>query len=131
MDRKTARLPLRVLNQLFGGPPGPGFAPPAICAIIRLGNRPLFDRTIAAAKKGRSILSHFVLSVVSTTLEATDPPEDFEVRLSELIRVSRVEGPRHTPAQQGLNNLGRQRRTFGPNLAVGVSNSSGPNRMPS
>ena len=64
---KTARCSPRVLSQLFGGPPGPGFVPHAICAnIIRLGNRPLFCRTIAPAKKSRpfrivvALLSHFV-----------------------------------------------------------------------
>ena len=40
--------------------------------------------------------------VVRTTLDAMDSPEGFEVRLSELVVVSRVEGPRHTPVQQGL-----------------------------
>ena len=67
VDQETARSSLRVLSQLFGGPPGPGFFPPAICAnIIRLGNRSLFCRTVAPAKKSRrlrvvvSILSQFV-----------------------------------------------------------------------
>ena len=48
------------------------------------------------------------VGVVRTTLEANDSPEDFEVRLSELVILSRVEGPRHTPVQQGLNHLGLQ-----------------------
>ena len=33
---------------------------------------------------------------------------DFGARLSELVIVRRVEGPRHTPVQQGLNHLGLQ-----------------------
>ena len=45
------------------------------------------------------------VGVVRTTLEAKDPAEDFKARLSELVKVSRVEGPRHTPVQQGLNHL--------------------------
>ena len=40
VDRKAARSSLRVLSQLFGGPPGPSFFPPAVCAnVTRLGNR--------------------------------------------------------------------------------------------
>ena len=35
-------------------------------------------------------------------------PMDFKVRLPELAKLSRVEGPRHTPVQQGLNHLGIQ-----------------------
>ena len=46
--------------------------------------------------------------VVGTTLEAKDTPEDFEVRLLELVIVSRVGGPRHAPVQQRLNHLGLQ-----------------------
>ena len=46
--------------------------------------------------------------MIRTTLEAEDSPEDFEVRLSELVIVSRVEGPSHTPLQWGLNYLGLQ-----------------------
>ena len=42
------------------------------------------------------------------TLEAKDSPKDFEARLSETVIASRVEGPRHTPVQQGLNYLGLQ-----------------------
>ena len=43
VNRRTARSFLGVLSQLFGGPPRPGFFPPAICAtIIRLGARPFF-----------------------------------------------------------------------------------------
>ena len=49
------------------------------------------------------------VGVVGTTLEAKGSPEDFEVRLSELVTVNRVEGPRHTDVQQGLNPLGFQR----------------------
>ena len=61
------------------------------------------------------MLSHFCLlqglgvrevGVIGTTLEAKDSPEDFEVRLCELVIVNCVEGPRHTPVQQGLNHLG-------------------------
>ena len=45
------------------------------------------------------------VGVVCTTLEAKDSPEGFEVRLSELVMVSRNGGPRHTSVQQGLNRL--------------------------
>ena len=69
VDRKTARLSLRVLSQFLGGPPGPGFFPPAVCAYaIRLGNRLLFCLTVAPAKTSRrfrmvvSMPSHFVFS---------------------------------------------------------------------
>ena len=48
------------------------------------------------------------VGVVGTTLKVEDSPEDFEVRLSELVIVSRVEGPRYTPEQQGLNHVGFQ-----------------------
>ena len=112
VDRKTTKASLRVLSRLFGGPPGPGF---------RLGNRPLFCRTIAPATKSRQIpddrfdalafrllesLGAREVGVVRTTLEDKDSLEDFEVRLWELVKVSRVEGSRHTPIQQGLNDLG-------------------------
>ena len=44
----------QILSQLLGGPPGPRFFPPAVCAnIIPLGNRPLCCRTTAPAKKSR------------------------------------------------------------------------------
>ena len=46
------------------------------------------------------------VGVVGTTLKAKDSREDFEVHLSELDVVNRVEGPRHTPVQQGLSHLG-------------------------
>ena len=44
------------------------------------------------------------------------------MRLSELVIVGRVEGPRHTSAQQGLNYLGlqqtdRQAEPGGPHIA--------------
>ena len=48
------------------------------------------------------------VSVIRTTLEDKDSPNNFEVRLSELVVVSCVEGSRHTPIQQGLNHLGLQ-----------------------
>ena len=78
--------------------------------------------------------------MVRTTLEVTDSPGDFELRLSELLIVSRVEGARHTPVKQGLNHLGLQqvnlqaepafnRRTFRVNQAVVIWYSSGPNRF--
>ena len=95
-----------VLSQLFGGPAGPEFFPPAICAIIiRLGNRPSCCRIVASAKESRRfrmvvlMLSHFILlralsvrevCMVQTTLEAKDLLEDFEVRLSELVTMSHV-----------------------------------------
>ena len=43
--------------------------------------------------------------MVGMTLAAKDAPEDFEVCLSELVIVSRVEDSRHTPVQQGFNHL--------------------------
>ena len=49
--------------------------------------------------------------VVCTTLEAKDRPKDFEVRFSELVTVSRVEGTRHTPVQQGLNSHGHHQQS--------------------
>ena len=52
VDRKTARSSLRLLRQIFGGPPDPGVFLSAICAnIARLSNCPLFCRIIAPAKK--------------------------------------------------------------------------------
>ena len=48
------------------------------------------------------------IGVVGTTLDAKDSPEDSEVRNSELVVVNRLEGPRHTLVQQGLNHLGLQ-----------------------
>ena len=47
------------------------------------------------------------VGVVRTSLKAKDKPENFEVRFSGLVILSRAEGPRHTtPGQQGLNHLG-------------------------
>ena len=37
-----------------------------------------------------------------------DLPEDFEVRVSKLVVLSRVEVPRHKPVRHGLNHLGLQ-----------------------
>ena len=46
------------------------------------------------------------VGVFRTTLEAKDSPRDIEVRLWELVIASPVEGPRHEPAQLGINHCG-------------------------
>ena len=47
-DPKTARSSLRVLSQLFGGPPDSVFFPLAICAtIIRLGTGMDYNRYVS------------------------------------------------------------------------------------
>ena len=123
MDR-TARPSRRVLGQLFGGRPGPAFFPPAICAKHNpTGYSPLILPYHCPSEEeppfpnGRCDTLAFRLleglgvrevDVVGTTLETKDSPENFEMRLSERVIVSRVEAPRHTPAQQGLNHLGLQ-----------------------
>ena len=123
VDRKTAS---SSLSQLFGGLPGPGFFPWAICAnTTRLGGRPLNPNPVllyhspgeekppfpdgrldALAFRLLEGLGIREVVVVRTTLDAKGSQEDFEVRLSELVILSREEGPRHTLAQQGLNHLG-------------------------
>ena len=113
------RSSLRVLSHLFGGPSGPGF-------VHRSSAQTSYDWAIAHCCSGEeeptfpdgcfdSIdfclvegLGAREVGVVGTTLEAKDSPEDFGVRLSELVLVGRIEGPRHTPVQQGLNHLGVQ-----------------------
>ena len=54
------------------------------------------------------------VGVVRTRLKVKDSTEDFEERFSGLVIVSRGEGPRHTPEQQGLNHLGLQRAGLQP-----------------
>ena len=52
--------------------------------------------------------------MVSTksALETKDSQEELVVNHSKLGKVFRSEGPRHTPAQQGLSHLGFQHSEF-------------------
>ena len=61
-------------------------------------------------------------------LEAKNLPEDFEVRLSELVLVSHVEARRHTPVEHVSTTSAFTRRTFRLSRAVVTSYSFGPNR---
>ena len=109
MIAKTATSSLRVLSQLFGGPPGPVIFKRLSA---QLGNRysPLalpyhypreeqpqlpngcFDALAILLFKGRG-----VVGVVDTVPESKFSPEDFKIRLFEIVIVNRVEDPRHKP----------------------------------
>ena len=93
---------------MFGGPSVPGFFPPAICAnVIRLGtvvlpyHRPSEQeppcpdgRFHALAFRLLEGLGVRKVGVIDTALETNESPKDLEVRLSKLVIVNRVEGPR-------------------------------------
>ena len=111
MDRKTAMGSFRVPSQLFDGP---HLAPvffhrlSAQSSPARLGNRPLFCRIIDKRRRPADSKWSFradgcfddlafrhleclgarEAGVVCTTLEVNDSPGDFEVRLSDLVKVA-------------------------------------------
>ena len=59
--------------------------------------KPPFPSGVLNALEGLGVQK---VGVVGTTLEAKDSPENFVIRFSKLVIVSRVEAPRHTPVQQ-------------------------------
>ena len=69
--------------------------------------------------------------MVDTTLEAKDSPKYFEVRLSELVIVSRAEGPRQKTctAESQPPRPSAGRRTFRVSRAAVTSRTSGTNRL--